>query len=268
MTRYYAAIVNLVSLDANGEPLNLGSNIAAAAAAAGSGISACGSRANSTIRTIVRPLRNLLFLVFGFTMATFVAANPPVPYRQAKAAVLGIFATSSGGTSLAAMQIKDPDTKVCLRITSSVCVFLLFMGYPLLFLRIVHRNAPAYVYGLIGCAFVLYVIARLIPPSVTSTSEHDDTFAWLDTVDLMVLAAVLVGILNAESSLLRWICSQAQGGAGDEEEEAIPMRGPGDEENQNPNRAVVATARDANGHLPSLVVARLANILAAFGGAS
>ena len=199
-------------------------------------------RRNSTIRILVRPFRNLLF---------------------------GLFALTSFVMSLTAVQIKDPVTKIGLRVASSVCVVLLFVGYPLLFLHTIHPNTPDFVYGLGACAFTLCVLVRLIgPTSGTSTGEHDDAFGWLDTTNFIGLAAVVVGILNAETHLFDGLCSQPQHGASGNDEEAMPLQslqGSDDEEDLSPDSAVVVAPESANGRLPSLVFARWANLLATMG---
>ena len=199
-------------------------------------------RRNSTIRILVRPFRNLLF---------------------------GLFALTSFVMSLTAVQIKDPVTKIGLRVASSVCVVLLFVGYPLLFLHTIHPNTPDFVYGLGACAFTLCVLVRLIgPTSGTPTGEHDDSFSWLDTTNFIGLAAVVVGVLNAETHLFDGLCSQPRHGASGHDEEAIPLQslqGSDDEEDLSPDSAVVAAPESANDRLSSLVFEGWANLLAMMG---
>ena len=224
---------------------------------------------NGAMRTVGRPCRSLLWLLSALAMPALVAAaNPPIPYHSAKTLALGASTLASLVTNRVAAHVNDPGTKVELYISSFACTAALLVGYTLWLLR--RRNRQDFVVGIVGsCLLLVWGFWR---PSAASPGEeggHEDASRRLDTAALIALAAVLSGILNAEKTVLSWICSQGQAD-GEEEEEGIPLRGFYDEENPHPNmtRALAAppgAVNNNNAGFAVLTVTRFANLLALLG---
>ncbi len=188
-------------------------------------------------------LHRLLLPPTLLSLLPLVTAAPSlIPYRTPKIIFLSFSAISSLSTGMTSLQL-PPDidndiqlAKMWLRILCSVALGVLTVCYTLWFLNGWYaRKKRAFLAGFLGCTVFCWVFVN--PGLQGGSSSGDggkkggegDGFVWLDELNLFGLIAIVVGILNAESSLIGAIFSGG-GGVGEGVEDGT--RAVGDEESQ------------------------------------
>ena len=232
---------------------------------------------NSSLN-LPRRLGTLLRLLLPPTLLSLlplVTSTPVlIPYRTPKIIFLSFSAISSLSTGMTSLQL-PPDldrgiqlAKMWLRILCSVALGVLTVCYTLWFLNGWYaRKKRAFLAGFLGCTVFCWVFVNPgLQQGGSSSGEggkkggEGDGFVWLDELNLFGLIAVVVGILNAESSLIGAIFS---GGGGVGEGVEGGTRAVEDEESQGGTRRGRGSdaARDQAGEAEESSSVRVAGIL-------
>jgi hypothetical protein len=167
------------------------------------------------------------------SLLPLAAGSPPIPHRTPKILLISLSALSSLSTGMTSLQLEllnnngtdDPTrpkhttnaretqlTRMWLRIACSVSLGLLAVGYTLWFLRARGwYKKRAFLIGFWGCSLFCWLFVNPGFAGTLPEGKEGDGFGWLDGVNLFGLIAVVVGILNAESSLFVGLFASGDG---------------------------------------------------------